>query len=55
MPVKGYRVITVSEDTYKLLEALRQVREREVGHRVSLNALLSEILREYLVEESVIV
>jgi len=54
MPVKGYRVITISEETYKLLEALRRAREAEAGHRVSLNAVLLEVLKEYIVEERVL-
>jgi len=54
MPEKGYRVITVSEKTYKLLQTLREIREKETGHRVSLNDLLTEILQSYSVQTQVI-
>jgi len=54
MPEKGYRVITVSERTYKLLQTLREIREKETGHRVSLNDLLTEILQAYSVQTQVI-
>jgi len=54
MPEKGYRVVTVSERTYKLLQTLREIREKETGHRVSLNDLLAEILNQYAIQEQVI-
>jgi len=54
MPVKGYRAITISEETYRLLQAIKQVRERELGHKISINALLIEILREYNLQTQVV-
>jgi len=50
MPEKGYKVVTVSEKTYRILQRLRELKEAETGHRVSLNDLLLEILKQYEVQ-----
>jgi predicted CopG family antitoxin len=47
MPVKGYRTITIKESLYNTLQELKKRRELELGHEISMNELLAEILKDY--------
>jgi predicted CopG family antitoxin len=47
MPIKGYRTITIKESLYNLLMELKKRRELELGHEISMNELLAEILKDY--------
>ena len=47
MPVKGYRTITIKESLYNQLMELKKRRELELGHEISMNELMAEILKDY--------
>jgi predicted CopG family antitoxin len=47
MPVKGYRTITIKESLYNILLELKKRRELELGHEVSMNELLAEVLKDH--------